>query len=64
MWVGAERTTHFLIFSPGMWESLSWGRVRGGGKVGVDMELNLCHLCLWSQTGLESNPSTAILLAV
>lgn len=62
MWVGAERTAHLLIFSPGMWESLSWdGFGVGAGKVDTDSDINPC---LWSQTGLESNPSSAILLAV
>lgn len=33
----------------------------GGRKGGTDLEINSC---LWSQTGLELNPSSAILLAV
>lgn len=57
--MGAERTSCSLIFSPAMWESVSCCGI--GEKVGKDLEINPC---LWSQTGLESSPSSAILLAV
>lgn len=56
--MGAEGNPS-LIFSLGVWEPLPCSGV--GGRGGADLEINPC---LWSQTGLDSNLSSAILLAV